>query len=471
MDQIQGTVEAIVFAQPENGFTVARLKEPEKKELTVIVGTLPSLQPGESISCKGAWKMHPSHGRQFEVGEYTVEMPSDLAGIQKYLESGLVKGIGPVYARKIVEKFGSDTLKVIEEMPGRLYEIQGLGKKKIKSLIASWKQQKAIRDVMIFLRTHGVSPAYAQRIYRVYGDQSIEKVKENPYNLAKEVMGIGFKLADAVAQKMGFALHSPERLSAGIQFVLWELGSEGHTCYPLADFLPLAQSALEVDIPLLEQAVQRLLENNTLVQKDSLLWLSHFFSYEQGIAKDLARLKKGFLPFRPIDGPRAVDWAQDQMKIHFAAQQKEAVLSALTEKVHIITGGPGTGKSTITNAILQVMEKRTEKILLAAPTGRAAKRLTQITRRKAFTIHALLEMDFASGGFKRNRDNPLDSDLLIIDEASMIDTPLLFHLLRAIPSRSSLLFVGGHRPAAERRAGKRIERHHCLGNRWSHTAD
>lgn len=442
MDEIKGSIEAIVFTQPENGFTVARLKEANKKDFTVIIGYMASLQPGETISCSGAWKIHPSHGRQFEVSEYSVEMPSDLAGIQKYLESGLVKGIGPIFAKKIVDRFGPDTLKVIEEAPDRLYEISGLGEKKIESLKECWRQQKSIRDIMIFLRTHGVSPAYAQRIYKAYGDQSIQKVKENPYNLARDIVGIGFKLADAVAQKLGFALHSPDRLAAGIQFVMWELSGEGNTCFPENEFLPMAINALEVKSELLETEINALIEKKTIVRKEGMLWLTPFFSYEQGIAKDLNRLKIGLQAIRPIDAVRAVDWAEEQLKIRFADQQKEAIIRSLTDKVHIITGGPGTGKSTITNGILRIVEKRTHKIILAAPTGRAAKRLTQITHRKAFTLHALLEMDFKTGGFKRGRDNPIDCDLVIIDEASMIDTPLLFHLLRAIPSHARLLLVG-----------------------------
>ncbi len=442
MEEIKGSIEAIVFSQKENGFTVARLKEKGKKEFTVVVGIMPSLQPGEAVVCQGVWKMHPMHGRQFEVAEYLVDMPSDLAGIQKYLESGLVKGIGTGFAKRIVRRFGNDTLKVIEETPDRLYEVEGLGEKKIESLKESWREQKAIRDVMIFLRTHGVSPAYAQRIYKVYGEMSIEKVKENPYNLARDVAGIGFKLADAAALKLGFQLHSPERLHAGIQFVLWELAGEGHTCFPKEDLLPLTQAALDVGVDLLEAEIAALVQKGILIQKENFLWLGPFFAYEQGIAKSLIRLQSSLLKFKPIDAVRAVDWAEGQQKIRFDVGQKKAVIRALSEKIHIITGGPGTGKSTITNAILQVMEKRTIKIFLAAPTGRAAKRLSQITRRKSFTIHALLEMDFKTGGFKRGRDNPLDTDLLIVDEASMIDTPLLFHLLRAIPSHAKLLLVG-----------------------------
>jgi len=441
-EELAGYVEAIVFTQPENGFTVARLKEPKKKDLTVIVGYLPSLQPGETVMCKGVWKIHPAHGKQFEVADYTVEMPNDVVGIQKYLESGLVKGIGPVFAKKIVDQFGIDTLTVIDQTPHKLLDIQGLGAKKLESLVTCWKEQRSIREVMIFLRAHGVSPAYAQRIYKAYGDESIKKVRENPYKLAKDIFGIGFKIADAVAQKLGFALHSAQRIAAGIEYVLWELSNDGHTCYPINEFPPLAKEILEVDIPLIEAEMQSLIQKDFLVKQDEMIWLKPFFAYELGIAGDLYRLRTSPQVIRPIDAIKAADWSEEKMGIQFALQQREAIIKALTDKVHIITGGPGTGKSTITNAILRVTEKLTTKILMAAPTGRAAKRMMQITHRKAFTIHALLEMDFASGGFKRGRDKLLDCDLLIVDEASMIDTPLLFSLLRAIPSGARLLFVG-----------------------------
>lgn len=442
MDQISGSIEAIVFTQPENGFTVARLRESKKKDFTIIVGLIPSLQPGETIRCTGTWKVHPNHGRQFEVNEYTVEMPCDLVGIQKYLESGLVKGIGPIYAKKIVDRFGMNTLQVIEQTPHRLNEISGMGSKKIQKVKECWTEQRAIRDVMIFLRTHGVSPAYAQKIFKIYGANSIEKVKANPYQLAKDIFGIGFKLADAVAQKLGFAIHSPERLSAGIQFVLWELSGNGHTCFPKDEFLPIAKEILEVETPLIEKEILSLIEKTILVEKEGFIWLGPFFGYETGIARDFVRLNTTQQAIRAIDTAKAAQWVQTQLHIEFAKQQEEAVIKALTDKVHIITGGPGTGKSTITNAILTITEKLTDSILLAAPTGRAAKRLTQITRKKAFTLHALLEMDFTSGGFKRGKDNLLDCNLIIIDEASMIDTPLLFHLLRAIPSHARVLFVG-----------------------------
>jgi exodeoxyribonuclease V alpha subunit len=443
MDEpLSGFIDSIVYVQPDNGFTVARLKEPRKKDLTIIVGKLPAVQPGENVVCKGSWKTHPSYGRQFEVTDYSVERPSDLMGIQRYLESGLIQGIGPAYAERIVSQFGLQTIEVLDNEPHRLKEIDGLGTKRIKKIKESWKQQRAVREVILFLRTHGVSPAFAMKIYKTFGDQSIEKVRENPYQLAKQVHGIGFKIADSIALKLGFPIQSSPRIAAGIEHVLWELSTEGHTCFPLVEFIPQAKTILEVEESLIEGEIKRLVQAQTLVLKEGSLWLGAFWSYEQGIAKDVQRLLANPQAIRPIDAPKAAEWVQGQLQIQFADQQKMAVIAALTDKVHIITGGPGTGKSTITNAIIAITSKLTEKILLAAPTGRAAKRLSQITRRHALTIHAMLEMDFESGGFKRGKDNQLDCDLLIIDEASMIDTPLLFYLLRSIPSRARVLFVG-----------------------------
>lgn len=444
-DQLAGFIDSIVYTQPENGFTVARLKEGRKKDPTVIVGTLPALQPGETVLCKGSWKTHPSYGRQFEVTEYSVERPTDIMGIQKYLESGLIKGVGQVYAQKIVDHFGAKTLEVLDTKPERLLEVDGIGEKKAAKIKECWKAQQSIRDVMLFLRTLNVSPAFAHRIYKAFGEKSIEKVKENPYHLAKEIHGVGFKMADSIALKMGYPLHSAARIAAGIEYVLWELSNEGHTCFPIKEFVPFAKAALEVEEALIEREIDHLVHEKILVSStlhESSVWLGHFWGYEQGIAKDVQRLLGQPQAIRSIDAAKAADWVEGQLQIQLADNQKKAVIAALTDKVHIITGGPGTGKSTITKAILTVASKLTNNILLAAPTGRAAKRLSQITRKSAQTIHALLEMNFEAGGFKRGRENPLECDLLIIDEASMIDTPLLFHLLRAIPNRSRLLIVG-----------------------------
>ena len=445
-DSITGHIEVIVYVQPENGFTVARLKEPHKKELTVIVGYLPSIQPGETVKCQGTWKIHPSHGRQFEVSDCQVEIPCDLMGIQKYLESGLVRGVGPVFAKKIVDRFGVDTLKVIDETPQRLHEIAGLGEKKVARIVECWQQQRSIRKVMIFLRAHGVSPAFAQKIFKAYGDESIEKVSRNPYQLAKDIFGIGFKTADALAQKLGLPLHSSDRIAAGIQFVLWELTNDGHTCYPAKELLLAAKTMLEIEIDLIEQELKHLIATKEIIQEEMngepTIWLKVFHSYEQGIVYDLNRLLKSPQNLRSIDAVKASIWVQQQLHITFAPQQLEAVQKALQDKVHIITGGPGTGKSTITNAILEISSKLTDKIILTAPTGRAAKRLSEITHRKAFTLHSLLEWDPFTGGFKRSRENPIVCDLIVIDESSMIDTPLLFSLLRAIPSGARIIFVG-----------------------------
>jgi len=446
MEELFGFIENIVFSQPENGFTVARLKEPRKDELITIIGYIPSLQPGETVRCKGEWKMHPHHGRQFEVKEHSIEAPKDVLGIQKYLESGLVQGIGPVYAEKIVDTFGKDTLQVLDENPARLLEITGIGEKKLEKIIQSWQDQRSIRTVMIFLRSHGVSPSYAQKIYKKYGDDSIEKVKENPYQLAKDIFGIGFKTADSIAGHLGLKKDSAQRIESGIEHTLWELSTDGHTCYPVEELIPASQNILEVDERLIQEGVQKLIDQEQLYQQmiegRSFVWVGPLFYYEQGIAKELARLKKNFPAIRSVDLTKAVDWVQEKLNIELAEEQKKGVEAGVSEKIHIITGGPGTGKTTITQAILTITQKITDKIILAAPTGRAAKRLNQITFKKAYTIHGLLEFDFGTGKFKRDETNRLSADLIIIDEASMIDTQLMFHLLKAIPDETRILFIG-----------------------------
>ncbi|HSW72889.1 MAG TPA: ATP-dependent RecD-like DNA helicase, partial [Chlamydiales bacterium] len=446
MEEVEGYIDAIIFMQEENGFTVARLREKSKDFLTTVVGVMPSIQAGETVKCKGEWKFHPQFGKQFEVKEYVSETPSDLIGIQKYLESGLVKGVGPVYAQRIVEKFKEETLNIIDHFPHRLREVQGIGEKRLEQIKECWDQQKSIREVMIFLRANGVSPAYAQRIYKTYGNESIAKVKESPYQLAKDVMGIGFKMADAIAQNLGHGKNSKERLKAGIEFILWELSNEGHTCYPLKELLPKAEAILEVGIDPIQDAIKELIASKEImhevVEESSFLWLKPLYAYERNIAKEIERLSCAPCATRAVDIPKAIEWVQEKLHIQFADAQKKAIENALMQKLHIITGGPGTGKSTITNAILTIQSKLTSQILLAAPTGRAAKRLTEITHRKAFTIHSLLEFDFVSGGFKKNRNDPLKADLIIIDEASMIDTMLMSYLLAAIPQSAKVLFIG-----------------------------
>ncbi len=440
VEEIFGYVENVVFAG--DSFTVARLKEPRKQELTCIVGPLPTLQPGETIRCVGDWKHHPQYGRQFEVQTFESKEPSDLVGIQKYLESGMIKGIGPTYAERIVQTFGIDTLRVIDENPSRLSEVPGIGSKRIDMIQSCWHEQKAIRQVMIFLQSHGISPGFAQKIYKTYGDASVEKVKQDPYILAKDIRGIGFKFADQIAVKMGIPLHSLTRIRAGIEFVLWELSNEGHTCFPKEDLEMHAAAMLQVDELEVREGVKRSLDEGDIVLEEGFISLKPFFLAERGITHQVKRLSEAPSSLRSVHVEKAVIWAEEKLKITFAEEQKTAIAKAVQEKVHIITGGPGTGKSTITRAILRITEKLTDQILLAAPTGRAAKRMTEITEKKASTIHSLLEMDFQSGGFKKNQDNPLKCDLLIIDEASMIDTFLLFHLLKAIPTSTRVILIG-----------------------------
>lgn len=450
MDHVFGYIERITFQNPENGYTVAQLKEPKKRELTCIVGIMPALQPGESVSCSGQWKQHLVHGKQFEVEQYQVEAPADLMGIQKYLGSGLVKGIGPRYAARIVEKFGLETLTVIDKSPGKLEEVEGIGGKRAKQIALCWGEQKSIREVMIFLQSYGVSPLFAQKVFKTYGDQSIQKVKENPFGLARDVFGIGFKTADGLAAKMGIGKDSQQRIDAGVEHVLSELSNQGHVCYPVDEFVPVAREMLEVEPELISQRIASLQKEGRIVVTDlciegsaqPFVWVRSLYASEIGIARELLRLKNHPSFLRAVDTQKALDWVQETLKIRLASNQAKAVSSALQKKVQIITGGPGTGKSTITKAILAISEKLTSKVLLAAPTGRAAKRMSEITRKKASTIHCLLEYDFKTGGFKKNREFPLDCDLIIIDEASMIDTFLMYSLLKAIPSHARLVFVG-----------------------------
>jgi len=450
MEEIFGYIERITFQNPENGYTVAQLKESRKMDLSCIVGILPALQPGETVRCQGQWKQHLVYGKQFSVEAYRVEAPADIIGIKKYLSSGLIKGIGAKYASRIVEKFDVDTLKIIDQSPERLLEVEGLGKKRIESIKACWSDQKSIRDVMIFLQSNGVSPAFAQKVFKTYGDQSIKKVQANPYQLARDIHGIGFKTADAIAQKMGISKEAPDRLDAGIEYTLSECADDGNVCFPFHELLKLSQENLESNQELITSRFEALhkerrIEIEEMVYEGKLekfIWLRSLFLAEAGICRQMSRLRSSPCTLREVNVDKAIEWVQAHLKIKLAENQKQAVAQSLKEKVQIITGGPGTGKSTITKAILAITEILSNKIILAAPTGRAAKRMSEITGKKASTIHSLLEYDFKAGRFKKGLDAPIDCDLIIIDEASMIDTSLMYSLLKAIPSHARVIFVG-----------------------------
>ncbi len=354
----------------------------------------------------------------------------------------MIKGIGPVYAERIVKCFGLDTLDVIDKTPDRLLEVSGIGGKRVERIKVCWQEQQAIRDVMIFLRGHGVSASYAQKIFKAYGDRSIEKVQSNPFQLAKEIHGIGFKTADAIAQNLGIPPDSPARIDAGIEHTLWELSNDGHVCYPAEELVPEVEAILGVPKEAIEGRIAALVECQSLVRENDTVWVRPLYLTEVGIGRELARLMHSPGRIRAVQVEKAIQWVEQLLKIELAPEQKEAVGLGVQEKLLVVTGGPGTGKSTITKAILSITEKITTRIILAAPTGRAAKRMSEITGKKAFTIHSLLEIDFKTGKFKKNRDNPLVCDLIIVDEASMIDTQLMNHLLKAVPTEARAIFIG-----------------------------
>ena len=450
MDTITGHIERITFQNAGNGWTVARLQEPKKPDLTTIVGTMTSVQVGETLRCHGTWKNDPNFGFQFIVQDYEVTQPATIRGIQKYLASGMIKGIGDHFAEQIVTRYGEQTLDIIDQTPDVLMEIDGIGPKRLEKIKSGWSEQKAIREVMTFLMGYGISPAYAQKVFKTYGADSIRIITENPYQLARDIWGIGFKTADATAQKLGIGKESDMRIDAGVEYVLNELSNDGHTCYPVDKFLEEAQKLLEVDANLVAARLAAIEQEERIITAPltidgaltACVWLKVFHVCEHGIGTELKRLRQGKSNLREVKVKNAIEWAEKKLAIQLAENQQLAVGKSLSEKVHIITGGPGTGKSTITKVILLVTHQLTQKILLAAPTGRAAKRLSEITGMKASTIHSLLEFDFSIGGFKRNRDHPLDCDLLIVDEASMIDTVLMFNLLKAIPTHARAIFVG-----------------------------
>ncbi len=446
MEDITGYIERITFQNQENQFTVAKLKEKGKRDLTCIVGSLPSIQPGETLKCYGTWYHDPSHGRQFKVDHYQVQAPADLIGIQKYLSSGLIKGIGAAYAKRIIDTFGMDTLLILDQTSNRLSEVPGLGDKRIQGIITCWKEQKSVREVMIFLQSHNISPAYAQRIYKCYGNKSIAVVKHDPYCLARDVFGIGFKMADKVASSLDISFDSPERVNAGVEFALGELSSDGHVCYPKEELTTYTHNLIQVNEQLIEQQLQALHAERRIIiselEDGYYVWIKPLYMSEIGIAKEVARLQDNPDALRSIETTKAINWAQENLHLKLAVNQHQAVEKALLEKLLIITGGPGTGKSTITKAILTIIKKLSDHILLAAPTGRAAKRMQEITGCFASTIHSLLEFDFKKGGFKRNRDNPLTCDLIIIDEVSMIDTYLMYQLLKTIPNHARVILIG-----------------------------
>jgi exodeoxyribonuclease V alpha subunit len=449
MSIIYGLLERISYHNEENDFVVAKLREKEKKELTTIIGNLSGVTPGESLKLIGKWVQNKRFGEQFQVEKFEVTVPATLLGIQKYLASGLIKGIGSIMSERIVEKFGLHTLEVIEKTPGRLSEVEGIGPKRISMITKAWVENREIKEIMIFLQGHGVSAAYSAKIYKQYGDQSIETVRENPYRLAHDIYGVGFITADKIAQNLGIDRNSLIRAKAGLLYVLNQLTEEGHVYYPEIQLIHKAKQVLDVDEEIIILAVKELSKEKELFLEDldpeghlRAVYLTSFHVAETGVAQMLMNLKESPSNIRPIHPEKAIEWVQQKLSIDLAQRQEEAVLLAASSKVLIITGGPGTGKTTLITAVLRIFQQLKLRILLAAPTGRAAKRMNEATGWEAKTIHRLLEYSPRQGGFKKGEDDPLEADVVIIDEASMVDTLLMYHLLKAIPSQAHLILVG-----------------------------
>jgi exodeoxyribonuclease V alpha subunit len=443
-----GTLERIVFQNAETHFTVARLRVAEQSQLVTVVGNLAGVNAGAAVRLHGQFVVDKKFGDQFRVETYQTLLPATLTGIEKYLGSGLVPGIGPELAKRIVATFGLDTLEVIQAHPERLIEVGGIGTLRATRIRESWQEQRAVQDVMVFLQGHGVSTAHAARIYKRYGAQAISLVSENPYRLALDVWGIGFKTADAIARNLGIDQRSPARAEAGLLHVLGELVDHGHMHVPEEELLEAAEKMLEVTadailLPAIERLVGAgLVVREVLGERGRCLSLRALHEAETRAALGVVRLLS--VPPAPCD--RGLDESlhayEREQRITLAPQQREAIKRALFDKVVVITGGPGVGKTTIVRAILRVSDKDARRVVLCAPTGRAAKRLAETTGRPAMTLHRLLEFQPKTGTFGLNESCPLAADMVIVDEASMIDVPLFGHLLAAIPSAAKLLLVG-----------------------------
>jgi exodeoxyribonuclease V alpha subunit len=456
---LEAVLERITYANEETGYTVARVATGRSSDLLTVVGPLLGAQPGESLRLRGRWASHPQYGRQFQVEAYDTVLPATIQGIRRYLGSGLIKGIGPRMAERIVDHFGETTLEVIEQAPGRLVEVPGLGPKRTGMITAAWAEQQAIKEVMVFLQGVGVSTSLAVRIYKTYRDEAIQVVRREPYRLAGEVWGIGFKTADQIARSLGIPHDSPERVRAGLQFALSEATEDGHCYLPETELVAKATGLLGVDTVLAGRCLEELVAEEGVVAEplpaavspdaaagtDRAVWLVPFHRAEVALAGGLLRLLRApsdRLPWsQAVDWTVALGWLRRTTGVTLAPEQEAAVRLALTERVAVLTGGPGCGKSYTVRAIVALARAKQAKILLAAPTGRAAKRLSELAGLEAATLHRLLQLR-PGGDAAFDRDHPLDADLVVVDETSMLDVLLANKLIKAIPPGAHLLLVG-----------------------------
>jgi len=445
-EEIAGLVERVTFFNEESGFAVLRVKVRGQRELVTVLGSLPSVSAGEWLTATGWWVRDKEHGLQFKATVLKAVPPTTSEGVERYLAGGFVKGVGPVLAKKLVGHFGAEVLDVIGNNPADLESVDGIGPKRRARIANAWQEGMQIREIMVFLHSHGVSTGRAVRIYKTYGNLAIQTVRENPYTLAKEIHGIGFATADQIAQSVGIPKDSQNRARAGIDHVLLGATSEGHCALPLEKLKAAAVKLLEVPVESIEQALSQMLTSGSLlleeIEGEPLVFLPHLRKAEDAIATKIKRLAAAGVTYPEIDFEKAVVWCEKKTGKTLAPSQRNALKIALSSRVVIITGGPGVGKTTLVNSILLILRAKKVKCLLCAPTGRAAKRLTETTGLEAKTIHRLLEVDPATGRFSRNEDKPLDCDLLIVDETSMVDVLLMYALLRALPKTSALIMVG-----------------------------
>ena len=444
LEILKGTVSRVVYCSEDTGYCVCGVIPRDKKEKdeVMVVGNAPTAVEGETIEAEGRWTHHAKHGRQFQATRIECHAPVTIEGIKRYLASGMIKGIRAGLADRLVAAFGARTLEIIDKESMRLQEVDGIGAARREMIKESWREQKAIRDIMVFLQSHEVGTACAMRIYKQYGEQAISVVRENPYRLCYEVWGIGFKTADRIALSLGIPPHSLNRARAGILFILQTMADEGHCFCPREELIPAAEQMLEIPSDILKEAIVHGVADRTLVDERGNVFLSPLYQAETGVAAALERLMRTKISHPPIQLDKAISWAEGRMGIGFAAAQRRALEMALAQKVSIITGGPGVGKTTIVRALVDICNARKLEICLAAPTGRAAKRMEESTRMPAKTLHRLLKYSPGTNHFDHGPGNPIEGEVFILDEVSMIDIQLMNSFLGALPPKATLVLVG-----------------------------